>query len=110
MNNNLTVSFALLAGLAGGMLTRFIAPAPVFAQAPVQVLPAPAPPVSSPATKEIRAESFVLLDENDRVAGIFTAEPVSAFRRTRIVLRDAYGHEMWSAGGSALRPLMSTAH
>lgn len=111
MNNKLIVSLALLAGLAGGMLTRFIAPTPVFAQAPVQILPAPAPAppaTPTPVTKDIRAESFTLLDENDRVAGTFTAEPVSAFHRSRIVLRDSYGHEIWSAGGSAIRPLSST--
>jgi len=65
MNNKLTVSLALLAGLAGGMLTRFIAPTPVFAQAfgqtvPGPTLPAPAAPV--PVTKEVRAETLALVD------------------------------------------------
>jgi hypothetical protein len=122
MNNKLTVSFALLAGLAGGMLTRFIAPAPVFAQAPVQILPAPAPATSAPVTREIRAESFALVDQYDNVVGTFAAEPTGPPVRMiprgfgapvqrspmRIVLRDSYGHEIWSAGGSAIRPLMST--
>lgn len=127
MNNKLIVSCALLAGLAGGMLTRFIAPAPVFAQAPVQVLPGPVPAVpapSSPAiTREIRAESFTLVDHYGNVAGTFTSESMGAVRMftpgdgstpqvqrgpMRIVLRDAHGHEIWSAGGSAIRPLMST--
>ena len=114
MNNKLIVAVAVLAGLAGGMLTRFIAPAPVFAQAPVQVLPGPVPAVpapSSPAiTREIRAESFAIVDQYGRVAGTFTAESTSRGRPGRIVLRDAYGHEIWGAGGSSNRPLMSTTH
>ena len=112
MNNKLTVSFALLAGLAGGMLTRFIAPAPVFAQAPVQILPAPAPipaqTAPAPVTKEIRAQSFALVDQYDNVVGTFAAEPKGMRRPARVVLRDSYGHEIWAAGGSAIRPLMST--
>lgn len=112
MNNKLTVSFALLAGLAGGMLTRFIAPAPVFAQAPVQILPGPAPVQTTPApvSREIRAESFAIVDQYGNVAGTFTSEPMGMRRPGRIVLRDSYGHEIWSAGGSAIRPLMSTTH
>ena len=109
MNNKLTVSLALLAGLAGGMLTRFIAPPSVFAQAPA-------------VTREVRAQSFTLVDPFDNVAGTFTAEstgtnfilpgdgsgPRMQRAPMRIVLRDAHGHEIWSAGGSAIRPLMST--
>jgi hypothetical protein len=115
MNNKLTVAVALFAGLAGGMLTRYIAPPSVFAQA------------QNPAvTKEVRAQSFTLVDQYDNVAGTFTAESMGAagiftpkgglpqmqLQRPpmRIVLRDAHGHEIWSAGGSAIRPLMSTTH
>jgi hypothetical protein len=115
MNNKLTVSFALLAGLAGGMLTRFIAPAPVFAQAPVQILPGPVPmqtaPTPGPVTREIRAESFAIVDQYGHVVGTFTAEPMGGVRDPmRIVLRDAHGREIWGAGGSSIRPLMSTTH
>jgi hypothetical protein len=114
MNNKLIVAVAVLAGLAGGMLTRFIAPAPVFAQAPIQAFPAPAPTPApatpGPVTKEIRAESFAIVDQYGRVAGTFTAESMSMGRPARIVLRDSYGHEIWGAGGSTIRPLMSTTH
>jgi hypothetical protein len=114
MNNNLTVSLALLAGLAGGMLTRFMAPAPVFAQAPVQTLPgptAPAPKAPTPVMKEIFAESFALVDQDDNVVGTFAVEPKGVRRPARVVLLDAYGREIWSAGGTTgLRPLMSTTH
>jgi hypothetical protein len=110
MNNKLIVAVAVLAGLAGGMLTRFIAPAPVFAQAPVQILPAPAPaPITPrPFTKEIRAESFALVDQYDNVVGAFATEPKGVHFPARIVLRDANGREIWSAGGTTIRPLMST--
>ena len=112
MNNKPIIAVAVLAGLAGGMLTRFIAPAPVFAQAPIQVLPGPVPAVpvpTSPAiTREIRAESFTLVDDRGNVVGTFAAEPKGIHFPARIVLRDSAGREMWSVGGSAIRPLMST--
>jgi hypothetical protein len=86
-----------------------IAPAPVFAQAPVQILPAPAPAATTPrpVTKEIRAESFALVDQYDNVVGTFAAEPKGIRLPARIVLRDSYGREIWTAGGSTIRPLMS---
>jgi hypothetical protein len=109
MNNKFVIPAAILAGLTGGMLTRFVAPAPVFAQAPAQVLPGPVPVPALPAvTKEIRAESFTLVDHFGNVAGTFAAESTGIRRPARIVLRDSQGHEIWSAGGSAIRPLMST--
>jgi hypothetical protein len=114
MNNKLSVVIALFAGLGGGMLTRFIAPPSVFAQTQ-----------NSAVTKEVRAQSFTLVDQYDNVAGTFTAESMGSAniilpgdgsaprvqrRPMRIVLRDSYGHEIWSAGGSTIRPLMSTTH
>jgi hypothetical protein len=87
MNGKLTVTIALLAGLAGGMLTRFVAPAPVFAQARA----------ATPA--ELRARSFTLTDQYDHAVGTFTSDA------GRIVLRDGSGREVWSAGGSTLKPL-----
>ena len=119
MNNKLSVAVALLAGLVGGMLTRYIAPPSVFAQTQN------AQAQNSAVTKEVRAESFTLVDQYGNVAGTFTAESMGAARiftpgdgstpqmqlqrgPVRIVLRDAHGHEIWSAGGSAIRPLMST--
>jgi len=116
MNNKLNVAVALFAGLAGGMLTRYIAPPSVFAQ------------TQNPSvTREVRAQSFTLVDQYDNVAGTFTAESMGAARiftpgdgstpqmqlqrgPMRIVLRDAHGHELWGAGGSTIRPLMSTTH
>lgn len=112
MNNKLNVAVALFAGLAGGMLTRYIAPPSVFAQTQ-----------NTAVTKEVRAQSFTLVDQYDNVAGTFTAESMGSpniilpgdgsaprvqRRPSRIVLRDSYGHEIWGVGGSTVRPLMST--
>jgi hypothetical protein len=116
MNKKLNVAVALIAGLAGGMLTRYIAPPIVFAQTQ-----------NSAVTKEVRAQSFTLVDQYDNVAGTFTAESMGTVRKftpgdgstpqlqwqsgpMRIVLRDAHGRELWNAGGSNLRPLMATQH
>jgi hypothetical protein len=100
MNKAFTVALALGSGLLGGVLTRYIAPPASFAQD------------RAPITKEIRAQSFTLVDSSDHTLGVFTTEPV--FRSVnpyvggpapvRIVLRDSKGHEIWSAGGSGIRP------
>jgi hypothetical protein len=97
MNNKTSLAIALAAGLFGGLLTRYIAPPPAFAQN--QVTP-----------KEIRAQSFTLVDPLDRTVGTFTFEPVAQLvngqivHPERIVLRDSGGREIWSAG-STFRPL-----
>ena len=117
MNNKINLALALAAGLAGGILTRYIAPQPVLAQ-----------PQQAP-TKEIRAQTFTLVDPADRTVGTFSVEdgpmavavgpdgkttyiqrgpnlgdPRNA-PRPRIILRDATGQEIWSAGGSPMRAL-----
>ena len=96
-----TLVIALAAGLLGGLLSRYIAPQPAFAQN---------------VTKEIRAQSFTIVDPADRVIGTFTTNvpfPPPGARRiprdrtaspNRIVLRDSDGREIWSAG-LILRPL-----
>jgi hypothetical protein len=117
MNKNLTVVLALVAGLLGGLLTHYVVPPAAFAQ-----------DQTPPITKEIRAQSFTLVDASGRTAGMFTTEPVPGatgpflhLRQNpqspnnqfvpegpvpmRIVLRDSNGREIWSAGGSVIRPL-----
>ena len=98
MNKTLTTALALLAGFMGGVLTHYIAPPVALAQN--QAL----------TTKEIRAQSFTLVDPSDHTVGTFTYEAgPAAFVRPktppRIVLRDSGGRELWSAGGTAVRPL-----
>jgi hypothetical protein len=104
MNRTLSITLALVAGLAGGLLARYIAPSTAFAQN------------RAPVTREIRAQSFTLVDQMDRTVGTFMVEgdwlgsqtlkdrqvPISP---GRIVLRDSSGREIWSVGGSIIRPL-----
>ncbi len=94
------VAVGLVAGLLGGLLGRYLAPPPAFAQN------------QTPVTKEIRAQSFTFVDQANRSVGTLTVEavlPLSGAKSspqfpdqgssgTRIVLRDASGREIWSAG------------
>ena len=94
MKTTLTFSLALVAGFAGGMLTRFVAPPPVLAQNLI-------------APTELRARSFVLTSPEGRPVATFTTEPVGDFN-SRVVLQSPNGSTLWSAGGSMLRPLAVT--
>ena len=113
MTKTLNIALALVAGLLGGLLTRYMAPSAAFAQNQPSI------------TKEIRAQSFTLVDASNRLAGTFTIEPVPStfsFRQNPpspnnqfapeafvpayiVVLRDSSGHKIWSAGGSMIQPL-----
>ncbi|MBZ5675665.1 MAG: hypothetical protein LAP61_15600 [Acidobacteriia bacterium] len=112
MNNKLVIVYALVAGLVGGLLTRYVAPPAAFAQN------------QTPVIKEIRAQSFTLVDSSNRIVGTFTSDadgppapppapgsitppPLrrSPVGRSRIVLRDSDGREIWSAGEAQIRPL-----
>jgi hypothetical protein len=95
MDHKLNVSLAIAAGLLGGLLSRYIAPASVHAQAP------------PPTPNEIRAQRFTLVNLEDQAIGTFMVEPmrrspgITIFQGnnipTRIVLRDSAGRELWSA-------------
>ena len=105
MNSKLIIAWALAAGLTGGLLSRYAAPPSAFAQNQASV------------TKEIRAESFTLVDSMNRPVGTFISAPAgplppppppgaaplpeSRAARTRIVLRDSSGQEIWSAPANA---------
>jgi len=100
MNRIATLSFVILAGLAGGVASRYFVPVPVFAQAQPSV------------AKEVRAESFILTDESGTTIGVFTSKSPRFADKTRplseqrtIVLLDANGKQIWSAGDSPLRQL-----
>jgi hypothetical protein len=112
MNKTLTVALALAAGLLGSVIGRYIAPPSAYAQEKAAV------------AKEIRAQSFTLVDAFDHTAGTFTYEPLNAPRVMshpplpenlappdrllpgRVVLRDASGRVIWSAGANSLiRPV-----
>ena len=76
---NLVLSFA--AGLLGGAISHYLSPQLVHAQ--------------SQAPKEIRAESFVLVNANGTMLGTLSDEG----GRPSLRLFDARGQEIWSAGG-----------
>ena len=87
--NKTSLILSLAAGLLGGLAAQYVTPASVHAQAP------------RPAPSEIRAQSFVLLNENGDVSGSFgfdnQGHPViRLFEKNR---------EVWSAGGSPTRQL-----
>jgi hypothetical protein len=97
MKKHLNIALALVAGLVGGLISRYIAPPAVMAQN------------QPPSANEMRAQSFVIVDANGKTVATF------AFGRTTnaghpsaggiVVLRDADGHEIWSAGGTQFRTL-----
>ncbi|HVW11343.1 MAG TPA: hypothetical protein VHC90_22310 [Bryobacteraceae bacterium] len=89
MDNKLTLVLVLAAGFAGSMLTRFIAPEPVFAQNAI-------------APNEVRARSFVLTDQEGHTVATLEPDPVNGGTWHRIVLRSADGKVIWAAGGSSI--------
>ncbi len=102
MNTRLAVAIALVAGFLGGSLTRYIAPPVAFAQDQTSI------------SKDIRAQSFTLVDSSDHTIGTFTTESISGptYRQPaknqpqrRIVLRDSSGCEIWGAGAT---PMLET--
>ena len=61
MSNKFTVLLAVVAGFAGGVLSRYASPSPAYAQAPA-------------FQQEVRARKFVLVDENGATRGAFGFE------------------------------------
>ena len=55
---------ALIAGLLGGFLTRYISPPVAYAQ------------TQPPVTKEVRAQTFAFVDPSNRTLGTLSAEPL----------------------------------
>lgn len=113
MLRKLNPVLALAAGLLGGILSRYLAPPPVHAQAPATQAQ------STPAPEEIRAQSFTLVDGSGAVVGtfrpllsvapglpgVFDQGPARRERGPQgVVLLDRSGRELWRAGGSIVRP------
>ncbi|HEX6894934.1 MAG TPA: hypothetical protein VF146_06660 [Bryobacteraceae bacterium] len=89
MNRKLSALIALGGGLAGGGMSRFISLAPAFAQAT--------------AARQLRAQSFVLVDENNNLVGTFTTSPRSlkpGEQSPAVILLDSKNREIWRAGVS----------
>ncbi len=76
---NILCAFA--AGLLGGIASHYVSPQPAHAE--------------SSAPRELRAESFVLVNEKGLVIGTLTDEA----GRPALKLFDERGREIWSAGG-----------
>ncbi|MGD1094332.1 MAG: hypothetical protein ABSB35_20380 [Bryobacteraceae bacterium] len=82
MNRTVTLtSLALAAGLLGGLLSRYIDPAGVFAQAP------------TPALRKIRAQSFVLVNAQGVPLGLIGIDPQGW---PIIKLMNEQGTTLWS--------------
>ena len=87
--NKTSLLLSLAAGLLGGLLAQYVAPSSVHAQTP------------RPAPSEIRAQNFVLLNENGDVSGSFGFDN----QGHPIIRLFEKGREVWSAGGSPTRQL-----
>jgi len=77
---NIALSF--MAGLLGGVVSHYFPAQPVQAQA-------------SSASRELRAERFLLINEKGVVLGSLSDEG----DRPALRLFDSRGSEIWSAGG-----------
>jgi len=95
MDPKLTLPLALAAGLIGGAISGYVAPLPALAQSQTQ--------------KQIKAQSFVLVDEKDNIVGTFKPSADAIFingkmvagQAPTVVLLDRNGREIWRAGVSA---------
>ena len=93
MNRKLNLILALAAGLLGGLLSRYVAPMPVHAQA------------QTAAPKEIRAQSFVLVNAQGVALGLMGFDPQG---RPVIKLVDERGRTLFSAGQTIVLPQAPT--
>jgi hypothetical protein len=96
----MTIAVALVAGLLGGVISRYVSPAPVLAQQ------AQAP---GPAPLELRAQRFSLVNPQGAVVATFTVDQPkfdpTALNTPSVRLMDSNGKEIWRAGGSPVRNL-----
>ena len=80
MNRKTNLILALAAGLLGGLISRYINPIPAYAQ-------------TQSAPKAVRAQSFVLVDEQGTPFGLLGFTPTGA---PIIKLLDERGRTIWS--------------
>ena len=74
MSNRFAIVLAFCAGMIGGTVTRYFAPAPVYAQ-------------TSALPQEIRAQRFVVVDEHGVAQGVFGLESNGSPWSRRPILR-----------------------
>lgn len=84
----LNLALALAAGLTGGALSHFLTPPAVQAETPA-------------APTELRARSFLLVNEKGAIRGTFSLD---ASGHPALRLFDANGREVWSAEMPTVRP------
>jgi hypothetical protein len=97
--NKMTILIAFVAAVAGGVISRYVSPAPVLAQQAQ---------AQSQAPVELRAQRFALVNPQGGVVGTFVVDqsnPTDIFTQPTIRLLDWRGKEIWSAGGSPVRNL-----
>ena len=87
----LNLALSIAAGLLGGTLSHYLWTQPVQAQS------------STTSPKEVRSQSFVLVDDQGIVQGVFTFDERMG-APTTIKLLDGKGREIWEAGGVRIRP------
>ena len=85
MNRKVNFTLALAAGLLGGLLSRYLIPTPVFAQAQ--------------APREIRAQSFVLVNKQGAPLGRIGFDSDGL---PNITLVDENGRTIWSTKATLL--------
>jgi len=91
----LNLGLSIAAGLLGGIFSHYVWTQPVQAQN------------QAPAPKELRAQSFVVVNDKGEIQGVLSfGEPKGD--RTRINIYDSKGREIFTAGGDQLRPLSSS--
>ncbi len=94
MNRTITLLLVLAMGFLGGLLSPLVISTPVHAQG------------TRGDAKEIRAQSFTLVDGDNRVVGTFKPSVELQGKKMDVVLLDQNGREIWRAGGGmALRSL-----
>ena len=91
----LNLGLTIAAGLLGGVFCHYIWTQPVQAQN------------QTPTPKEVRAQSFVVVNDKGEIQGVLTfGEPKGD--RTSVKLYDGKGREIFAAGGDQMRPLSSS--
>lgn len=92
---NLVLS--ILAGILGGALSHYIWTQPVHAEA------------LAPDPKEVRAQSFVLVDSKGVAQGVFSVDQ-SGFGAASIKLSNGQGREIWKVGGNGLQLIAASTN
>ena len=91
----LNLGLSIAAGLLGGVFSHYVWTQPVQAQN------------QAPAPKELRAQSFVVVNDRGEIQAVLTfGKPKDD--RTTVKLYDSKGREIFTAGGDQLRPLSSS--